>query len=299
MLNSHSQIAFTPETHFIRKHIANIKEQKLFKNCKYHILKNNLLKDPELNRIDIDIKALIKNQLSSSQSLTQFYKLFLSNHLEYKQKQIIGDKDPKNLEHLVQIKRIYPSAKIIHIIRDPRDVVLSRLKAEWSKDRGITIHALTYQLQYQKACRDGSRLFDENYFEIQYENLITDPHSTLAGLCSFLGIPYEKNMLNFYKNSWEIVKDEEKNWKAECFQPVKSNNLNKWKKKLSPAAIYLIENISHSVFKENRYQRSDSLKAVKFTTKIKSRIIKIILPLINFFYKLYHRIKDHRLKKYL
>ena len=106
-------------------------------------------------------------------------------------------------------------------------------------------------------------------------------------------------MLNFYKNSWEIVKDEEKNWKAECFQPVKSNNLNKWKKKLSPAAIYLIENISHSVFKENRYQRSDSLKAVKFTTKIKSRIIKIILPLINFFYKLYHRIKDHRLKKYL
>lgn len=298
MLNAHSEISFTPETHFLRKHIANLKEHKLFQGGNYKSLKKEFHNDPDLNRLEIDITPLI-DKLDEVSSLIDFYDLVLYSHLHSKGKKYIGDKDPKNLEHLSQINQIYPNAYIIHIIRDPRDVILSRLKAEWSSNRGKTIHSITYHLQYNKASSDGRKLFKNHYYEIHYEDLITHPEKTLSCLCDFLGVRFENNMLEFYQSSNEIIKGRETSWKKECFKPVKKDNLNKWKESFSSKETYLIEKICFSVFKDKTDKYQTSQNTVYLKTKIITFFIRICLPFTSYCYNLYHKIKNCLLKKYL
>lgn len=297
MLNSNSKIAFTPETHFIRKHIANVKEHCLFKYNKYQILKNIFIKDKYLNRINID--ALIKNKLKMLNNLSEFYDLFLSNYLVKKNKKYIGDKDPKNLEYLELINNLYPEARIIHIFRDPRDVVLSRLKVDWSKNRGVYSHAITYQIQYKKARQDGFNFFKDNYYEIQYENLITNPLDELSNLCSFLNIPFGKNMLEYYESSNEIINKDEANWKNECFKPLQTDNLNKWKNNLSQKELYLIEKICKSLFLDKKYSNSSKSKTVHPIIKLIFIFMSLPVRFIDLLYNFYFKIKNQLIIKYL
>ena len=103
----------------------------------YKEIISQLEKDPRFSRLSICPKIVIeksKNMIDVYRNITNFY-------LKNKNKEIIGDKDPKIIENIEVLNYFFPNSKIIHIIRDPRDVVLSRTKAKWSKN----IHILCIQ----------------------------------------------------------------------------------------------------------------------------------------------------------
>ena len=58
---------------------------------------------------------------------------YYKQYAENKHAQIWGDKTPGYLSHIPLLKRLYPQAKFIHIIRDVRDYCLSIHKA-WNKN---------------------------------------------------------------------------------------------------------------------------------------------------------------------
>ncbi len=61
------------------------------------------------------------------------------------------DSTPTNIPHLLRIKREFPEARVIHIIRDGRDVALSLDKRGWSRplpwdrDQGLMAAGLYWQ----------------------------------------------------------------------------------------------------------------------------------------------------------
>lgn len=64
---------------------------------------------------------------------------------------IIVDKSPRNSLKIAFIRKIFPGAKFIHILRDGRDVTLS-IHKEWLKRRGIVNDGdLDGQFNYRKA----------------------------------------------------------------------------------------------------------------------------------------------------
>lgn len=298
MLNAHSKISFLPETHFIRNYMSDKNIQKQFNSNNLNYIKKRFKNDKNINKLNNNMLSYLNDELSKSNNLSDLFKRMLQQYLKNHNKIIVGEKDPKNLEYLNQIIKTFPHAKILHIIRDPRDVVLSRLNAEWSKDRGLITHALTYRFQYLKAQKDGKEIFKSNYLEFRYEELITKPESMLNDICQFLKIKYDKNMLKFYENSSEIIKGEEKKWKDNCFKPINVNNLNKWKNKLSKNQIYLIEKICAPVFTDNKYDLSNQNK-VKLKYKILLFFINLTLPIISITYYMLIKYKYIKVKKYL
>jgi hypothetical protein len=105
----------------------------------------------------------------------------------------VCEKTPKHVRHADAILRAFPAAKIIVIVRDPRDVCCSLKRRMGSLRVGIE--------RWDQDNRHALELLKRpNSFKLRYEDLIADPEATLDQLCRFLGLEYEHSMLDYWKH---------------------------------------------------------------------------------------------------
>ncbi|NKQ36527.1 MAG: sulfotransferase [Chloroflexi bacterium] len=250
MLNAHPDVAFPPEFHFINRHLAQKPQAALDEAVA------RLQADARFARLEMDLAEVIRPFTHNRQPFTMpaLYRQILLTYAQQQNVAIIGDKAPKYVEYLPVIRQIVPDAKIIHLIRDPRDVYLSRTKAAWSANRSDTTQFLAYRAQYALGRSQGPRLFGENYLEVQYENLLAQPEMTLHSICDLLQIPYFSQMLAFATSAQELVAQDELAWKKETFGPLLINNMNKWQRELTPAQTARVEAACRPAFTDGLYQ---------------------------------------------
>ena len=175
MLNAHSEITFLPETHFFRNYVAYPNVRRRMEALETDALSHVLDQDSDFLRAGIPPGELIAFSEADSPDMVELYDILLQRYMENEGGNIVGDKDPRNIDHLRAMHSVYPKARVIHIIRDPRDVVLSRMKAAWSAHRPYWLHLLIYRAQLGEGRRLGKRLFGASYLEIQYEHLLRFP----------------------------------------------------------------------------------------------------------------------------
>ena len=258
MLNAHPLIAFPPEFHFINQHLAKRPNAK-FKEA-FLRLKN----DHRFRRLNIDLNDVMRPLRSKKTiNLSTLYREILRCYAQRENVQIIGDKAPKNIEYLPVIRKIFPDAVIIHLIRDPRDVYLSRINAQWSSNRPDILQFLAYRAQYEMGRSFGNKLFGDNYIEIFYEDLITEPEKELHKICSLVGVRYTEKMLQFSQSAQKLVADDEMKWKKEVLGPLIATNMKKWMKKLNKKQIENIETACNTAFKDRLYQKSYPDNSIK------------------------------------
>ncbi len=296
MLNAHSQIAFPPETHFVREFLASPKMQGAVRQRKFRPIVERISQNESLGKLGVDLDSICTTLIDRDEfTLEKFYKHILAEYGSRAEKPRIGDKDPKNLEHLHEIHALFPDACVIHMIRDPRDVILSRTKAKWSKHRRFLTHVFTYEAQIQKARRDGSRLFGSEYTELLYENLISDPASILRELCESIGVEFEDGMLSYYETADQVIQGEEADWKENCFKPILSGNLGKWKSELPDDQVHHIESLCGTPFAEFGYPKSPRSTHRSFSERVVDHGIGQSFHLARTLYQLYHWLRIKRL----
>ncbi len=106
---------------------------------------------------------------------------------------VIGDKTPQHAVALEALSQLYPEARFIHIVRDPRDVAVS---AWFHQGRGgertfeqfITYFMNTvWPLHVGNAKKTSTKLGDR-YFEVRYEDLHQHEFQIVKRLLDFLGV---------------------------------------------------------------------------------------------------------------
>lgn len=249
MLNAHPEIAFLPETGFLRSYV--FRQKRVFKDVteKENFVRTLYL-DDKYKRTQVNPESIVTN----SESYIQVYYSLLKSYAGEESK-YVGDKDPRFLDFLPELNNILPSSKVIHIIRDPRDVVLSRTKADWSKRWPFFMHACMYKAQLERGRRLGRKIFRKNYLEIYYENLIINPEQVLKEIMEFLELEYNDSMLNFRDSAKSLVDQTEMQWKKETLGPLLSRNAGKWQKQLSESQIYTVQQICSETFKRHPYNK--------------------------------------------
>jgi hypothetical protein len=146
-----------------------------------------------------------------------------------------GDKTPYYVLHMLKLKAAFPDAQFIHLIRDGRDVALSLFARRHDFRVYNAYMAGKYWQQYVEVGREqGRQLGPEDYLELRYEDLIKDQKSTLQKMYSFLNEDYTDEMLN-YKRAGEAGKT------PLVSQPLKPDNAEKWRKKMTNGQIRLFE----------------------------------------------------------
>ena len=154
--------------------------------------------------------------------LTAIYRL----HAVFEKKKIWGDKTPEYIYHTRLIKRLFPKARFVHIIRDVRDYCLSTRKA-WNKN---IIRAADKWVKGINIVRKDIALVRDDYYELTYERLIEDPDDEISKLCHWLDIKYTPDIivlkrqvenLGDAKNKVGILSQNSKKWQSEfCLEEI-------------------------------------------------------------------------------
>jgi hypothetical protein len=170
-------------------------------------------------------------------------------------KMIVGDKSPSSTIHGQAVRdmhSIYPDAKLVYIVRDGRDVLLSErfrnlveeskfLKAEdkhiieeLRKDqtpftngtRSIFTESVIRRVangwmkNVQETEEEGRRLFGENYCSLRYEDLLEHPFNEMQKLWKFLGVQADPSLEKAIAEEMSSNPDEE--WQAKRNEDIAS-----------------------------------------------------------------------------
>jgi len=153
-----------------------------------------------------------------------------------------GDKTPNYLTDIPTLLELFPEAQILHIYRDGRDVAMSWCKSGFEPGNLYTAARL-WQLQVRQAMAAGRRLPTGSYFEIAYEDLVSDTRGTMARVCQFLEEPSSDQVLTPTR-LWPLKK-------GEINQVFK--NSGKWTTQMSPAQRCIVESVAGSLLGELGY----------------------------------------------
>jgi glycosyltransferase involved in cell wall biosynthesis len=150
-------------------------------------------------------------------------------------KRIIGDKSPLHTDYVDEIFELYPQAKVIHVVRDGRDVAISLMHHFWNlskdihqggiydlwpeelsrrdayrKDPDAFLHsgesifaeerlrqiATRWNRRTSKASREGAELFGENFLQLKYEDLLNTPGETMKPVFDLLGARADEEVIH-------------------------------------------------------------------------------------------------------
>jgi len=250
ILNRHPEIAIGPELSLFNKPI--------FYHTNYNLFKDGLLRYlsigtstkgwhlywPTMKSIEHygwDSQSLLELSQRSSNS-KEFSDGLFEHYLKINNKNIWGEKTPSNSYQFDSFLKLYPRARIIHIVRDSRDVVSSL------KNRGMNSYYASMLYLYNTAM--GLRLNNENsYQQISYEDLVDETEDTLANLCNFLKIDYFEEMIVPQKDENDNCI---KSWNNKPSGEIKPNSVGKYKNKL--------DNFDYFVMKQVKISKAHIIK---------------------------------------
>jgi hypothetical protein len=244
MLNAHTQVCFPPEINFIRRFLATRELEETLKRGGIGAVVDLLEGDDHVSRLGLAPEEVSRaiQEMGAEFSAAGLYQRFLRLYADKRGGAIwVGDKDPRTVEYLVTLKRHFPDAVILHIVRDPRDVLVSKKKAAWSRDHPSIYHIFANRVQLKLGREQGRDLFKERYFELSYRDLLLRPEEILHHICELMEIDYEPGMMDFIESSKELVAEEEMQWKKETLGPLLGANRGKWLRELSEWEILLTE----------------------------------------------------------
>ena len=233
MLHTHDEIIFTPERQFIRRYYASFLKRYLFNRLKVEEKVELVSRDKRYSNLNATV---IGEELKKLKPDEDYIGKMLSLGMSRQDVAYIGEKDARNIDYL-EILRNVAGSKIIHIHRDPRDVILSKSRASWSKGKGWFLNSLVGRIQllnFKFGCKDC--------YELSYESLLSDPSLQLKNVCEFLGLRFDSKMLSFQASAKSIlISDTERSFKQKNFSDLDRKNFNKWKVELSLFSVFVTE----------------------------------------------------------
>ena len=209
--------------------------------------------------IVLDVKKIIKNiERSNSINHKQIYSSVM-NCLFENSKNIWGEKSLLEWTNIPLFLSMFPNGHVIHIIRDPRDVVASYKNMTYEKgDRYLdaifaSLGSLNASIYYNNI------IPDDRYKILIYEDFILNKIKSCRNLCKYLGIEFFDEMLD-HSNHTDIFGKKFDSKTHTSFPDDKSKPINRWKKKLSNNEIELIESILRLQMDHYGYKLSTDLK---------------------------------------
>jgi hypothetical protein len=193
-LSSHPNIAMTRRSYMWTRtynRYGNLGHQENFERCLKALLNRKdvqtLQPDPERIRREF------------SQGEPTYGRLFAVLHEHFAErlgKSRWGEQEAGIEQYADEIFAAYPSARIIHMLRDPRNRFEEMLRTTPPKVRlgRVGINTADW-LQSARLAKRNHLYYPGRYMVLAYERLISNPEDTLREVCAFIGEEYVPAML--------------------------------------------------------------------------------------------------------
>ena len=158
-------------------------------------------------RYENDALAILSQ--TTSLNPVELYATFLSQEARRVDRRIPCEQTPRYLFSVNEILSAYPNARVINMIRDPRDVVMSQ-RLKWRRRflgaKNIPIreairawcnyHPYIASRMWVSSIDYATSIENERFISVYFEELVSRPDDELRRICGFLGLPFEQKMVN-------------------------------------------------------------------------------------------------------
>jgi hypothetical protein len=143
---------------------------------------------------------LTERECDYLQICIHLYKLFFPNKIK-DNVNVFVDKQIDYLFHLDQVQKVFSKSKYVVLVRDPRDNIEACIRRGLGNSN-IRYQAYLWNLYYQKV---STKICDDNFLLVKYEDLILRPEKTLKLICKHISVDYSKSMLDYRRGVKELL----------------------------------------------------------------------------------------------
>lgn len=156
------------------------------------------------------------------------------------------------------LMRLFPDLRAIHIVRDPRDVVASSLKAPWTKHASAAAMAHDWRRFTLATIARGAKLGASQYLLVRYEDLSRDPAAVMRLVCAFVGEEYDSEMVNDASRRHGTVPAVAAPWQGRALERIQPAREGGWVAQLSRLDQLRVNAVVDSMLMPLGYGRGDT-----------------------------------------
>lgn len=192
------------------------------------------------------------------------YRLFCDHETKNNRKSISCKQTPQNVFALHHLLKAFPDCRVIIMVRDPREVLLSQ-KNKWKRRQlsggaipfwesvraRLNYHPVTISKLWKAAVSEGLHYADHPaVMTVRYEELIEDPESVVKKICLHTGVAYHPSMT-------DIPVVGSSNFNDTAKRGVDRTKKGQWNRGgLNASEIEICETINGRIMEKYHYQKS-------------------------------------------
>ena len=222
--------------------------------------------EPEASRLDRDELRALAQELGGTGD--SYFEALCRLRAEHHGRERWGEKTPRHVYRIDDLLTAFPEAKVVCLVRDPRAVVASY--KDWhgaAARRGVTesteleadrersrrsYNPVLMSLLWRGVVRASFTALERHGPErvrIQrFERLAAAPETEVRELCSWLGLAYEPSLLEI-----PVVNSSY----ATTGIGISSEAVERWRDRLSPAEVGIVQSVTGELMDELGYARHD------------------------------------------
>ena len=209
-----------------------------------------------------EAQLFLESLTSYPETQAALFDAFLHHIAAENSRNIPCDQTPRNVFYIADILQLYPKARIINMIRDPRDVLLSQ-KGKWKRRflggsdmpmketfrDWVNYHPITISYIWRTAVTAAEQFLQhERVVSVYFEELLTHPDVTVKSICDFVGITYTDEMLQVPQVGSSVAEDQPQQL------GINPHRAHSWQNgELSSAEIYFNQKINAALMKKHSY----------------------------------------------
>lgn len=139
----------------------------------------------------LDVEPILRGALRECRDGGHFLGILMEGIVRAQHADRWVEATPAHVLYIREIKKDFPDARIVHVIRDGRDSALSLDRQRWiapfpwDRRRSLAVAALFWEWMVRRG-RAAGRVFAGDYLEVRFEDLIADPRRTLKQIGAFI-----------------------------------------------------------------------------------------------------------------
>jgi hypothetical protein len=148
-----------------------------------------------MRHLEPDRERIRREFLEGDPTYGRLFALFHVHNAERAGTRRWGDKSLHTEHYADRVFAEFPEARIVHMMRDPRDRYAS-VRKRWGRDESRVAGATGRWLQSTRAARRSAGAYPDGYLIVRYEDLAAHPEDVLRRVCTFVDLPYAPEMLS-------------------------------------------------------------------------------------------------------
>jgi hypothetical protein len=194
LLDAHPSIAISRRTNFwsfFHNRFGSLNERANLDRCIESLASYTRIRalQPRFDEIRAEFEG------AADQSYGRLFELIQCRSARQRGKSRWGDKSLDSESHADTIFTEYPSARIVHVIRDPRDRFASQSRHRRAGRGGVGSGTALWLWSARLAQRNRDR-YPDQYLVVRFEDLVCDTERCLRSICEFIGEPYSAAMID-------------------------------------------------------------------------------------------------------